>query len=45
MGHPVGPLLATLAGRILDNLDIIDRMAPVSGTPFRSLEIRRASTL
>jgi hypothetical protein len=32
MGHPVGPLLATLAGRILDNLDVIDRMAPAWGS-------------
>jgi hypothetical protein len=31
MGYPVGPLLQSLAERVLENLRIIDKMAPKSG--------------
>ena len=31
MSYPVGPLLRTLAERILKNLDLIDRQAPKWG--------------
>jgi hypothetical protein len=33
MSYPVGPLLATLADRILHNLDLIESKAPKWGSP------------
>src|SRR5712672_701688 len=32
MGKPIGPLLAALANRILQNLDLIEAMAPAWGS-------------
>jgi hypothetical protein len=32
MGYPIGPLLGVLAGRILSNLDLIERQAPKWGS-------------